>query len=240
MYPGPVRYTDSLVVLDGKSGKLEWFDQVIPHDVRDYDFQLSPVLAGDRVIGAGKSGRVIAWRSSDHERVWETRVGRHRNDTGPLPRAPVIVCPGLLGGVETPMAYADGRVFVPFVDLCFKESAYGGNAFAFYAQDYSRGTGGLVALDSSTGKQLWSRKLGSPAFGCATVAGNLVFTATYDGNVYGLASSDGSTVVHARTRAGINGCPAVAGHTLLIGAGADHPAFPRPVFELIAYELPAR
>jgi alcohol dehydrogenase (cytochrome c) len=239
-YPGPVRYTDSLVVLDGTTGKLLWFDQVTPHDVRDYDFQLSPILAGDLVIGAGKSGRVIAWRASDHRRVWEARVGLHRNDTGPLPRVPVTVCPGLLGGVETPMAYADGRVFVPVVDLCFKEGAYGGNAFAFYAQDYSRGTGRLVALDASTGKRVWARRLASPAFGCATVAGNLVFTATYDGNVYGLSTRDGSTVVHARARAGINGCPAVAGRTLLLGAGADHPAFPRPVFELIAYALPGR
>ena len=240
MYPGPVRYTDSLVVLDGKAGKLLWFDQVTPHDVRDYDFQLPPILAGDLVIGAGKSGRVVAWRASDHARIWEARVGLHRNDTGPLPRVPVTVCPGLLGGVETPMASADDRVFVPVVDLCFKEGAYGGNAFAFYAQDYSRGTGELVALDRSTGKRLWSRKLASPAFGCATVAGNVVFTATYDGNVYGFATNDGSTVVHGRARAGINGCPAVAGRTLLVGAGADHPAFPSPVFELVAYALPGR
>ena len=43
-YPGPARYTDTLVVLDGKTGKLLWYDQVTPHDVRDYDFQLSPIL----------------------------------------------------------------------------------------------------------------------------------------------------------------------------------------------------
>jgi outer membrane protein assembly factor BamB len=240
MYPGPVRYTDSLVVLDGKTGKLLWFDQVTPHDVRDYDFQASPILTGDTVIGAGKGGRVIAWRRTSHKRLWEAKVGTHRNDTGPLPRKPVSVCPGLLGGVETPMAYAGGRVFVPVVDLCFDESAYGTSGFSFFSKDYSKGTGGLVALDASTGRRLWARRLPSPNFGCATVAGNLVFSATYDGNVYGLSMSDGSTVLHGRARAGINGCPAVAGHTLLVGAGTDHPAFPRPVFELIAYDLPER
>jgi alcohol dehydrogenase (cytochrome c) len=239
MYPGAVRYTDSLVVLDGKTGKLLWFDQVTPHDVRDYDFQLPPILNGDTVIGAGKAGRVIAWRRDTHERLWETKVGRHRNDTGPLPRKPVSVCPGLLGGVETPMAYSDGSVFVPVVDLCFDESAFGGDGFAFYAKDYSKGTGELVALDAATGARRWRRSFPSPNFGCATVAGNVVFSTTYDGNIYGLSTRDGTTLLHARARAGINGCPAIADHTLLVGAGTDHPAFPRPVFEVIAYALPA-
>ena len=239
-YAGPALYTDTLVVLDGKSGKLLWYDQVTPHDVRDYDFQLSPILQEGTVIGAGKAGRVIAWSQSTHERLWQTPVGKHRNDLGPLPRKSVSVCPGLLGGVETPMAYADGRVFVPVVNLCFPENAYGSRGFSFYATDYSKGTGEFVALDASSGSRLWGRTFPSPDFGCATVVGNVVFTTTYDGAVYGLSTSDGSTLLHARARAGINSCPAVAGHTLLIGAGTDHPAFPSPVFELIAYALPGR
>jgi alcohol dehydrogenase (cytochrome c) len=181
---------------------------------------------------------VIAWRRSTHKRIWEAEVGVHRHDTGPLPRRRVSVCPGLLGGVETPMAYADGRVFVPGVDLCFDESAFGGGDLAFYRTDYARGTGELVALDTSTGRRLWTRRFDSPDFGCATVIGDAVVTATYDGHVYGLSAQDGSVVFQARTRAGINACPAVAGDTLLVGAGSDHPDFARPVFELIAYALP--
>jgi alcohol dehydrogenase (cytochrome c) len=240
MYPGPVRYTDSLVVLDGRSGRLLWFDQVTPHDVRDHDFQLSPILTGDTVIGAGKGGRVIAWRRSTRQRLWEAQVGTHRNDTGPLPRKPVTVCPGLLGGVETPMAYADDRVFVPVVDLCFAESAYGTSGLSFYRTDYAKGKGELVALQASTGRRLWTRRFGSPDFGCATVVGNVVFTTTYDGRIYGLSTRDGSVVLRARARAGINACPAVADGNLLVGAGTDNPAFPKPMFELIDYALPKR
>jgi len=240
MYPGPVRHTDSLVVLDGRTGTLVWSDQVTPHDVRDYDFQLPPILTADRVIGAGKAGRVLAWRRDSHERLWETSVGRHRNDRGPLPTRPVSVCPGLLGGVETPMAYADGRVFVPVVDLCFPESATGTRGAAFYATDYSKGTGALFALDASTGREVWSQRLPSADFGCATVAGGVVYTATFDGRVYGFATSDGRLVARARARAGINACPSVSGRTLLVGAGSDHPAFPSPVFELVAYAIPGR
>jgi glucose dehydrogenase len=60
MYPGPVRHTDSLLVLDGRTGELIWSDQVTPHDVRDYDFQLPPLLTGSLVVGAGTARRVIA------------------------------------------------------------------------------------------------------------------------------------------------------------------------------------
>jgi alcohol dehydrogenase (cytochrome c) len=240
MYPGPVRHTDSLLVLAGRTGALLWSDQVTPHDVRDHDFQLSPLLVGGLVIGAGKAGRVIAWNRTTRKRVWATDVGVHRNDRGPLPTRPVSVCPGLLGGVETPMAVSGGRVFVPVVDLCFPESAYGLSSVKFYATDYSKGRGELVALDVSSGRRLWTRRFPSPNFGCATVAGGIVYTATYDGRVYGLSARDGSIVRRARMRAGINACPAVAGDTLLVGAGADHPDHPSPVFELVAYAITGR
>ena len=151
-FAGPARYTDSLVVLDAGTGRVAWYDQVTPHDVRDYDFQLSPILATirrqDAVIGGGKAGRVIAWSRQTHERIWEALVGVHRNDTGPLPVRPVKVCPGVLGGVETPMAYADGRVFVPVVDLCFRGSAVGYQRLE--TVDVSRGRGQLIALDAET------------------------------------------------------------------------------------------
>jgi outer membrane protein assembly factor BamB len=238
MYPGPVRHTDSLLVLDGKTGALIWSDQVTPHDVRDYDFQLPPLLVGEHVVGAGKAGRVIAWNRTTGARVWEAGVGRHQNDRGPLPTRPVTVCPGLLGGVETPMAASAGRVFVPVVDLCFPESAYGLGSTTFYATDYSKGKGELVALDAASGRRLWIRRFPSPSFGCATVVGGVVYTATYDGRVYGLSARDGRTVARARVRAGVNACPAVGGRTLLVGAGADHPDFPAPVFEVVAYAIP--
>ncbi|MCP6756394.1 hypothetical protein NL533_32705, partial [Klebsiella pneumoniae] len=64
-FRGQTLYTDSVVVLDGATGKLVWHDQVLKHDVRDYDFHLSPILARvegrDVVIGGGKAGRVYAW-----------------------------------------------------------------------------------------------------------------------------------------------------------------------------------
>jgi outer membrane protein assembly factor BamB len=236
-YPGPALYTDSLVVLAADRGRLLWYDQVTSHDVRDYDFQLSPILAAGRAFGAGKAGRVIAWDIRTRRRLWEVEVGLHRNDRGPLPRQSVTVCPGLLGGVETPMAYDGSRLFVPVVDLCHQENSIGGAARSFLAVDPAAGSGRLVALDGPTGRREWERRFKSPVFGCATVTRDVVFTASYDGWVYALASSDGRTLWRARARAGINACPSVAGDLLLVPAGVAHPAFAKPRFEVIAYGL---
>ena len=229
-YPGPVPYTDSLLVLDARTGRLLWHDQVTPHDVRDHDFQATPLLTGGRIIGAGKGGRVIAWDPSTHKRLWEATVGMHRNDTGPLPAHRVVVCPGLLGGVETPMAAARGLVFVPVVDLCVPGGATISEPLT--KVDASTGRGELVALDAATGARRWTRRFPSPAFGCATVANDVVFVATYDGRLYGLWTADGSVLWQTRLHAGVNSCPAVAGDLLLAGAGVDRPG---PVPELVAF-----
>jgi len=209
---------------------------VTPHDIRDYDFQDTPVLArvGSRnlVFGAGKAGRVVAWDRDTQRRLWEADVGLHINDLGPLPRRWVRICPGLLGGVETPLAYAEGRLFVPVVDLCAR-----GNAVArkqVTSIDPAKGSGLLVALDGRTGRRLWSRRFPSPDFGCATVSNDVVFTSTYDGTVYALAVRDGRVLWHARLRAGVNACPAVAGDLLLVGAGVARPG---GVPELVAFGL---
>jgi alcohol dehydrogenase (cytochrome c) len=229
-FPGPARYTDSLLVLDARTGRLLWHDQVTPHDIRDYDFQATPVLTGSRVIGAGKAGLVIAWDRKTRRRVWTARVGLHRNDAGPLPRHEVTICPGLLGGVETPMAYADGRVFVPVVNLCAKGSAV--TAQSIDSVDPTRGTGLLVALDADTGRRLWLRRFPSPVFGCATVANDVVFTATFDGRLHALSVRDGRELWHADLRAGANSCPAVDGDELFVGAGVPRPGSTE---ELVAF-----
>jgi alcohol dehydrogenase (cytochrome c) len=234
-YPGPVLYTDSLLVLDGRTGRLEWYDQVTPHDIRDYDFQLTPVLVDHDgrklVVGAGKGGRVIAWDRKTHERVWNTAVGLHVNDVGPLKRRKQTVCPGLLGGVETPLAYEDGRVFVPVVDLCVRGNSIG--TLPVTEVNPLKGRGRMVALDVETGARLWERRLASPDFGCAAAANGVVFTSTYDGRVYGFRASDGSTLWQTRLRAGSNSCPSVDGDLLLVGGGVRLGRGSVP--ELVAY-----
>lgn len=239
-YAGPALYTDSILELDARTGALEWYAQVTPHDVRDYDFSLPPLLleAGGRslVIGGGKAGEIIAWDRTTHERVWTASVGLHKNNLGPLPMQRVRVCPGLLGGALTPMAAASGRVFVPVVDLCMQGSAIGYQNFALV--NYAKGTGEFVALSATTGRRLWDTKLPSPDFGCATVANDVVFTSTYSGNIYGLSVRTGRILWAAHEPAGINACPAVAGNLLIVPAGAQPSLFSEPTPVVDAYSIP--
>jgi outer membrane protein assembly factor BamB len=240
-FPGRALYTDSLIVLDGQTGALRWFDQVTAHDIRDYDFQLPPILATlaidgtlrNIVFGAGKAGVVVAWDRDSHQRLWQTLVGQHRNDTGPLPAHTITICPGFFGGIETPMAYTNDRLFVPIVNLCAYGSAHGYQAIA--TLNPIDGTGEFLSLDATTGHILWKRTLPQPDFGCATVASGVVFTSTFDGRIYGLDTQTGATLWSARAPAGINGCPALTGSVLVVPAGSATTKIAHPSYELIAY-----
>jgi alcohol dehydrogenase (cytochrome c) len=169
------------------------------------------------VLGAGKAGRVIVWDAESHRRVWTREVGLHRNDAGSLPSRRILVCPGLLGGVETPLAFAEGRLFVPVVDLCSHGSAV--RIAPLEQTKAAQGRGELVALDVRDGRPIWIHRFAQPIFGCATVGDGVVFTSTYGGRVYGLDVRDGRMLWTARLRGGINACPALAGRMLLVGAG---------------------
>jgi alcohol dehydrogenase (cytochrome c) len=238
--PGPNLYTDSLVALNGDTGKLLWYQQVTSHDLRDLDFQVSPIITKENVggtqtevvIGAGKSGKVVAFRADNGKRLWTLNVGKHQNDTGPLPKKGVTVCPGALGGVETPMALNAGLVYVPWVDLCVKESSTGLSG----GLDFASGKGGLAAVDTATGKIKWKHAFPTLAVGAATIANDVVFTETYDGKIYAYNTQTGAVLWTAKAPNGINSFPAITKNMFIIGAGAPSGA-KKPLNEIIAYSL---
>ncbi len=221
--PGPNLYTDSELALNS-SGELQWFQQVKPHDLFDGDFQISPILATatiggssrDIVIGSGKLGHVVAFDRQTGEELWDTPVGLHRNDdltTIPAGKT-VTVAPGVYGGVETPMALADGVVFVPVVNVPTDYTASSSTQ-----PDVSGGTGELNAIDVSTGRILWTAKLDAPDFGGALVAGDLVFTSTFTGEVLAFDRASGKQVWSMQAPGGINSPMSAAGDTLLVPVG---------------------
>jgi alcohol dehydrogenase (cytochrome c) len=241
-HPGANLYTDSLVALDGGTGKLLWFQQVTPHDFRDYDFQIAPIVRSqmidgtetETVIGAGKSGKVVAFRADNGNRLWTRNVGVHKFDSGPFPLKKVECYePGFLGGVETPMAASGNLVFVPWVDLCFDTTATG-----IKSANINGGTGGLAAVDSATGKIVWQNHLPSPAYGAATVANDVVFTATLSGKIYAFDTKTGKALWTTTGPAGINAFPAVTKDMLIIGAGATS-KIKNAKNEIVAYSLNA-
>ena len=77
--PGKNLYTDSVVKLDHTTGKLEWYYQLTPHDIYDWDMQNSPMLT--RVNGKTSciDGRQGAASSSRSTRATASCCGRSRS-----------------------------------------------------------------------------------------------------------------------------------------------------------------
>ncbi|HEX7475422.1 MAG TPA: PQQ-binding-like beta-propeller repeat protein [Dehalococcoidales bacterium] len=225
-HPGNNLYTDSMVALDS-SGKLQWYNQVLPHDIMDHDFQIGPILASanvngtqtDIAIGSGKGGKVVAFDRKTGKQLWNIPVGKHSNDdlTSIPDGQTVTVFPGTYGGVETPMAYANGIVYVPVVNLSMDLT---GSTLA--SQSFKDGTGDLVALDVNTGNVLWDKQLPALDVGGATVVNDLVFTATYDGTIYAFNATTGAQVWTYKAGGGINAWPSVSGDTIIwpVGLGS--------------------
>jgi glucose dehydrogenase len=219
--PGPNLYTSSMVALNMMDGKLTWYNQVSPHDLFDYDFEVSPILATvdgkEIVIGAGKMGKVVAFDRKNGKTIWSTPVGDHLNDNlTKLPPGITKVSPSPLGGVETNLAYSDGIVFAPLNNMTVN---YTPTEFVASTFNLALGKGELVALNATTGKILWSNKFNSLDVGAATVVNDLVFTATYDGMIYAFEVKTGKELWTYKAPGGINGWPAVKADTIIFPVG---------------------
>ena len=147
-------------------------------------------------------------------------MGRHQNDDlQSFPAdTPFEVYPGDLAGVETPMAFAEGTVCVPVVNF---PATYAASTFSF--GNPATGTGEVNAIDAATRSLLWKAEFKSPAFGGATVAGDLVFTSTLAGTLVAFDRASGAMRWSWQAPGGINGLLAVAGDTLLVPVGMANP-----------------
>jgi glucose dehydrogenase len=241
--PGPNLYTDSMVKLNAKTGKLEWYYQVTPHDVYDWDFQDPPILTeigGKKVaVGAGKSGQVVAVDQKTGKLVGKILVGKHnghdddgllamRGETKKLPKE-AEVWPGILGGVIAPMAASGTTLFVPVVN---HPLVVRGGVEISEGEEMG---GEMVALDIDTGNELWSKKYESPAFGAPVAVNDMVFFATYDGVVHGLDAKNGDEVWSEQLPAGSNSGMTASGDSLIVPAGLPLEEGQAPA--LVAYRL---
>ena len=243
--PSRELYTDSVVKLSQATGRVEWYYQAFPDDFHDWDLQISPVLtvvAGRSIVlAAGKGGYVFALDPASGGLLWKTAVGTHNGHDqddelaleGKLQlQTPYTVYPGEAGGVETNMAVADGVAYVPVVDL---GTTYTTPTVVVGTSNFLGAKGEMVALDLATGRQLWAAKLPQMPLGGATVAGDLVFTTTFGGGVGALSRADGSIVWTAQLPAGSNSTLAIAGDTLIVGAGLPLTTSQQPA--VVAYRL---
>lgn len=244
--PGPNLFTNSLVKLDAASGEVEWYQQVLPHDLYDWDLHLPPVLTEedgrDIVLASGKLGYVFAFDAQNGDMLWRRQVGIHNghdrdNELALAGRyeqltTPVTVWPGILGGVETQMAVQKGVVYAPIVDL----------PTTFETQertriDFGGGRGQMVALAVDNGDVEWTQRFDSPVYGAATITNSLLFTTTFDGSLYALDVDTGEIVWREQLPAGTNATVAIAGDTLV--TAASYPQGRDQRAQIVAYRIGA-
>jgi len=240
--PGDNRYADSLVKLDPKTGKLDWFYQETPHNIYDWDFQNSPIITksgGKEVaIGSGKSGVVVAVDLKTGKPLWRTPVGTHNgHDKDPLYAMrgeykkikPGEVFPGQLGGVIAAMASDGKRVYVPIVNHSM--TVLSGSEVT----EESEATGEVAAIDLGTGKVVWNAQLPGPAYGSLVVSNDVVFATSAEGVVHALKADSGGEIWQAALPSGTNAGVMVSGDMLVTGAGL--PAAEGQTAKLVAYKL---
>jgi len=222
-------YTDCSLAINHSNGKLVWYQQVLQHDIQDHDLQIAEILVNNVtasgkthnvVIASGKMGKVYSIDRATGNLLWAVPVGEHTpNDQ--WDQFPAItnkseflqVQPSVIGGVETPMAYSDGIIYVPVEDLI---TPWNSTALDFSALNFTSGKGELVALDIRSGNTIWAQYFNPGVnVGGATVVNDLVFTATFNGVIYAFNKKTGEKLFEYQAPGGINGQPAVAGNTII-------------------------
>jgi outer membrane protein assembly factor BamB len=243
--PGPNLYTNSMIKMDAKTGRMDWHFQQTPHDLYDWDFQNPPVLISAKgrelAIGSGKSGIVTAVDRKTGKPVWSTPVGQHNghDDDGLLAMRGEysklkggLVLPGYLGGVIAPIAANATTVFVPVVNLPITVS----DGVEIAGAQPNGPPGEVVAIDVATGKELWAAEVPGPAYGATTVTNDLVFATSFEGIVHAFDAKTGGEVWQGQLPAGINSGVTIAGDTLLAPAGLATAEGQTP--QMVAYRLP--
>ncbi|MGH9801258.1 MAG: pyrroloquinoline quinone-dependent dehydrogenase, partial [Blastocatellia bacterium] len=225
--PGANLYTNTMMVLDARTGKMKWYYQAMPHDTHDYDTtQVSPLfnatVGGKKrklVAISGKDGLMHVVDRETKEHLYEVPVTTRLNVEVPLKSTEAIrVCPGVLGGVQWNGPAFNPRtnmLYVNAVDWCgtFREAAearfvagqiYMGGMHV--ADPLEKAHGWLTAVDASTGKVAWKYESGKPMLAAVTTtSGELIFTGELTGDFLALDAKTGKVLNRFNTGGAMNG-----------------------------------
>ena len=246
--PGPDLYTDSIVKLDHTTGKLQWYYQLTPHDINDWDLQNSPILTtanGKRVvIDGGKAGIVVAVDQNTGKLLWKTPVGTHNGHdhdgllTPAQPKAKLkfpYESTRILGGVESQLASDGTNVYAAVNNLA---STYTNNTQGRHQiQDaLQQGHRESSPLDQATGKIAWDHKFNQSPYGAASLTNDVALHDDVRRHTSGRSHEDRQDLWSAKLPAGTNTPVAIAGdtyHRRLVPAGQGsegrHRRLPAPV-----------
>lgn len=210
--PGDNLFTDSVIVLNALTGKLEWWYQLTENDGLDYDLGAAPMLysvnGAERVALGSKDGYLYSLNRSTHKLVFKTAVTTIKDNNAVPTYTGVSVCPGPLGGVEWNGPAFDPStrdIYVGSVDWCYiykrgkdykyiPGAAYTGTSYT--PDPASPASGWVTSVDAATGKIRWQFHAPEPVIaGVTPTAGGLVFTGDGGGNLYALDAKSGKVLL---------------------------------------------
>jgi alcohol dehydrogenase (cytochrome c) len=219
-------YTNSILALDVRTGKLRWHRQLVPNDSHDWDVTHATPIFSTTVGGAtrrlvataGKDGMLRALDRDTQRVVYETPVTTRENADIPVSFSPLRACPGVLGGSQwNGPSYNPGTnlLYVPAVDWCTTFSAFEqvkfipGKLYMGGKSDMdppAKAQGWLTAVDGSTGAVKWKYRSPRPMVAAVTTtAGNLVLTGELTGDFVVFDARTGDVVYRFNTGGPIGG-----------------------------------
>ncbi|MEP7273488.1 MAG: PQQ-binding-like beta-propeller repeat protein, partial [Acidobacteriota bacterium] len=224
--PGLNLYTNSMVVLEVRTGKLKWYYQATPHDTHDYDItQVSPLFTlqiGDKqrklVAVSGKDGLLHVLDRDTKEHLYQVPITTRKNADTEITKEGLHTCPGVLGGSQwngPAFNPRTGMLYVPAVDWCgvFKRAdevrfvmgqLYMGGSHQADPPDQARGW--LTAIDAATGKIAWKYESKKPMLSAVTTtSGDVVFAGELTGDFMTLDARDGKVLYRFNTGGPMNG-----------------------------------
>ncbi len=218
--PGENLFTNSVVVLNARTGALNWWHQMAPNDGLDLDIASAPMLywnsKGEPMMAAAsKDGHVYGVNRESHARVYMTPVTTIAKPEGDPDAEGVRSCPGALGGVEWNGPAWDAtnkQVIVGSVDWCSiiksAEVKYEPGQFLFggsYSFEDER-SGWVHALDPDDGSVRWSYHADGPVVaGVTPTAGGVTLTGDMTGNLIALDSATGAVLLKHQTGGALAG-----------------------------------
>jgi PQQ-dependent dehydrogenase (methanol/ethanol family) len=215
--PGANLYSDSVVVLHTDTGRLAWYAQQVPHDLRDWDTAAAPTLydldGKSYMAVPNKGGYLYLYDHKTRRLIARQETATHLNIDLPPDANGVHVCPGTLGGTEWNGAAFDPvnrLIFVDTVDWCVTltvrpspGSAFGGS-LKFDPPDTAKGW--IRAFDAVTGEPRWSYHSDTPMVaGLTPTAGGLLFSGDLNGTLLGFEAATGKLIYRFNTGGAIAG-----------------------------------
>jgi len=222
-------YTDSVVVLDAKTGAYKRHFKLVPKDWHDWDVSNAPAIirtrSGKRLLTVTpKDGHLYGFDLETNALLYRMPVTRIENADVPFSTAKAVhFCPGSVGGAEWNGPAYDPRTNLILIGrrgrlVCDRAAADRcGHPWSAMASDnpyhtwgvmdpHGQWAGWVYASDADTGAWKWRAKSNYPIqSGMTATVGGVLFFGDMGGNCYALDTATGRRLWSENLGGGIGG-----------------------------------